>query len=57
MASDLPLALLETAPDRETAEIMLVSALHSGASPEQLREAWNRWEQSWEQAYKRGETW
>lgn len=51
----LSLALLESAPDRQTAEVMLVGALHSGATPEQLRKSWQSWEQRHQQARLRGE--
>jgi hypothetical protein len=51
----LPLALLEAAPDRETAEIMLVGALHSGATASQLRSAWLAWEANNRHERLRGE--
>lgn len=51
----LCLAVLETAPDRQTAEMMLLAALHSGATPEHLRSSWARWETEHRLATRRGE--
>ena len=51
----LCLAVLETAPDRQTAEMMLLAALHSNVSPERLRASWARWEQGSKAATRRGE--
>lgn len=55
MKAPLTLALLETAPDRQTAEIMLVEALHRGVDPDVMKEAWRRWEATRREAMLRGE--
>ena len=52
----LTLALLEAAPDRQTAKIMLVEALSQGIDPDLMRTSWERWESFHRDEILRGET-
>lgn len=52
---NLVLALLETAPDRRTAEAMLVAAVTSGVDGNQMKRSWRRWQRNHAQSVLRGE--
>lgn len=45
-AADVALALIETAPDKATAERQAHMARESGASRSAIRRAWNGWQVS-----------
>jgi hypothetical protein len=48
-SSEIALAFVEWAPDRETAEMCATAAVRRGATPSQLRTAWQRWERNQEE--------
>jgi len=55
LAEQLTLALLEEAPDRETAEIMVWAAWDQGIDADSIRDAWRIWKDKNRDARLRGE--
>jgi hypothetical protein len=55
VSTPFALTMVESAPDRHTAEIAAIAALRAGATSAQLRLAWWRWETQQREARRRGE--